>query len=238
MSPKVSIARSARSGDSAEPDSAITRSESRFRFSMSSVSSSTRDSRIGTVISTSAACSSIARRVNFASVLRAVTIVLPRPSASIELSSPQAWKPGEDSTTVRPERSGIFDRYPPGSASDNAISRGAPFGVPVVPLVSRMIFCFDPGRGGRPSLPLRIRPSTVSASMSSMSPDSTASVQATYLPPDGSTDSATLPNSSSWISAVTSSRSHTSASCGPAKSVLSSSVRAPSFAPAMIASKR
>ena len=113
------------------------------------------------------------------------------------------------------------------------MSRGAPFGVPVVPLVSRMIFCFCLGRGGRVEPAEPMRSSTESSGESPWSP-----TQARYLPPDGSTASATLVNSSSWMSAVTSSRSQTSASCGPAKSVFSSSVRAPSFAPAKIASYR
>ena len=53
-----------------------------------------RDSRIGTVISASARCSSSASSVNSGSALRAMTSVLPRPSASIELSSPHAWNAG------------------------------------------------------------------------------------------------------------------------------------------------
>ncbi len=55
-----------------------------------------------------------------------------------------------------------------------------------------MIFCFALGRGGRDVPPDLIRPSSVSSVVS-------PSCQATYLPPDGSTASATLVNSSSWI---------------------------------------
>ena len=195
-----------------------------------SPASSRRDSRIGTVMRASALCSCSAFQVNSGSVLRAVTRVLPRPSASIDDSSPQAWKPGAASTTVRPARSGILDRYPPGSARDSAMSRGAPFGVPVVPLVSSTSFCFDDGRGGRPVSPDSISELSVSSLGS-------PSCQATYLPAGTSTLSATSANSSSWISALTPSRSQTSLSWGPAKSVLSSRVGAPSLAPAKMASQ-
>jgi hypothetical protein len=75
-----------------------------------SPTASSRDSSTGTVISASARCVSSASSTPFGSNRRARTSVFPRPSASIELSSPHAWKPGAASTTLRPERSGILDR--------------------------------------------------------------------------------------------------------------------------------
>ena len=105
------MVRLASSADSAEPDTAMTRRASRSRERISSSPTSiSRESRIGTVIRVSAWCFSSASRVNFGSALRAITRVLPSPRASIELSSPHAWKAGAESTAMRPERSGIFDR--------------------------------------------------------------------------------------------------------------------------------
>ena len=62
------------------------------------------------MIRPSAPCSSSASSVHSGFTRRVITKVLPRPIAMIELSSPHAWNPGAASTTLRPARSGIFDR--------------------------------------------------------------------------------------------------------------------------------
>ncbi len=91
--------------------------------------------------------------------------------------------------------------------------RGAPFGVPVVPLVSITIVGFSSGIGSGSVLLAAIS----SSSVASAPPGEPSSVQARKW---CEAESGARPSySSSKTSALTRSRSQTSAICGPANSV-------------------
>ena len=100
------------------------------------------------------------------------------------LAKPSAWNIGTASSVVSRARKGTLLSKPPISPSDLGSLRGAPFGVPVVPLVRITIFGDVPARGGALVLP----PAMIESKVSSASSGSTASssTQARQRPWGGS----------------------------------------------------
>ena len=90
------------------------------------------------------------------------------PTASAMWAKPSAWNSGAETTVASSERIGTLSTSTPIGASDFGLSRGAPFGVPVVPLVRTMTFDSSAGSGGGESSPAAISASTVSSPGSSV----------------------------------------------------------------------
>ncbi len=159
-------------------------------------------------------------------------MVLPSAHPSVNCDRPVPWKMGAAMTMVSSRGSGTRSRNW-ADCSGETLSRGAPFGVPVVPLVRMTV---PPGRAGAGRSPAgcaAIRPSIVTA------PDGTGSDSSTQVRMRGiapGTAASSGRNSLSSSSAPTCSLATTSASCGPANPVFISTTRAPSLPAASSAS--
>ena len=67
---------------------------------------------------------------------RRQTTAEPNPTARRVVAKPSAWNIGAAMYAGSPARNGTIESTAPSGASELGCSRGAPFGVPVVPLVS------------------------------------------------------------------------------------------------------
>ncbi len=87
----------------------------------------------------------------------------PRLSDSSASSTPVPWNRGGPRMVVSPARIGSRASTEPGRTSDLGSGRGAPLGVPVVPLVSSTIRPGRVGAGGSRGSPVRTIASSVSS---------------------------------------------------------------------------
>ncbi len=123
-------------------------------------------------------------------------------------------------------RSGTRSSSAPSALIEPTSWRGAPFGVPVVPLVSITIVGFSAATGTG-----SVRLAAISSSsVASAPPAEPSSVQARKW--RSAHCGARSSYSSSKTSVVTRSRSQTSSICGPANSVFMNTDRRPAFAAA------
>ena len=94
---------------------------------------------------------------------RRTTSVDPRPTPTIACMNPSAWNIGTHSSVTSRALNGTLLSSPPISDSERGSDRGAPLGVPVVPLVRIVIRGHSAGFGGA----LRSAPSISASSVSS-----------------------------------------------------------------------
>ncbi|MBV8997980.1 MAG: AMP-binding protein, partial [Solirubrobacterales bacterium] len=87
--------------------------------------------------------------------------------ATIACMNPSAWNIGTHSSVISCARNGTLLSRPPISDRERGSERGAPLGVPVVPLVRIVIFGHSSGLGGPLVSPPSIRASSVSSPGSS-----------------------------------------------------------------------
>ena len=177
------MARLHSSAPKAEPPTKMIRSdEVSYCLTLSSPSSRMRWSITGTTISASARLRSRLSNVCSGSKRRRTTRVEPSASPSARWAKPRAWNIGTHSSVVSRERNGTLPSTPPMIDSDFGSLRGAPLGVPVVPLVRITILGPRPGLGGGLGELDRIRLSSVSSALAAPSP----STQARQRPCGGS----------------------------------------------------
>ena len=172
----------------------------------------------GTAVSTLAPCSSTSARVRSGSNRRESTSVDSSSCPNDRCAKPQAWNIGEATTVVSRARSGIADSSDTSGSSAvmlAGMSRAAPLGLPVVPLVSSTCRPARPGGGGSVSSPAA-RSSSDGGASGRRSP----SRQACTRGRAGAASATTSSNSSSATTRETFSSRSTSASCGAPKPVL------------------
>src|SRR5947209_5667154 len=133
------------------------------RLISSSPTSTMRDSITGTTTIAVALCSSRLSSVVSGSNRRRTTSVEPSPTPTIACMNPRAWNIGTHSSVTSRARNGTLLSRPPISDNERGSERGAPFGVPVVPLVRIVIFGHSAGLGGSVVSPPSISASSVSS---------------------------------------------------------------------------
>ena len=133
----------------------------------SSPRSTIRESITGTTTIAVARCSSRLSSVTSGSNRRRTTSVEPRPTPTIACMNPSAWNIGTHSSVTSRARNGTLLSRPPISDSERGSERGAPLGVPVVPLVRIVIRGHASGLGGARRSPPSISASSVSSPGSS-----------------------------------------------------------------------
>ena len=141
-----------------------------------------RASITGTTINAVTSLPSRLARVCSGSKWRRTTRVEPSAKPSAVNANPRAWNIGTHSSVTSRARNGTLPSRPPMIDSDRGSSRGAPFGVPVVPLVRITIFGATRSLGGVP-----VKLDSISASSVSPPPSAPPSVQARKRPCGGST---------------------------------------------------
>ncbi len=145
----MSVARCARSAPSAEPLTKMIRSAEVSRCLTASAPRSTiRESITGTTTIAVARLRSRLSSVTSGSNRRRTTSVDPSPTPTIACMNPSAWYIGTHSSVTSRERNGTLLSRPPISDSECGSARGAPLGVPVVPLVKIVIRGHESGLGG------------------------------------------------------------------------------------------
>ena len=179
----------------------------------------------GTTISAVHSCCAVSESVPSGSNLRLSTTVDSRPIASVKCAKPQEWNIGAAIIVRSRARSGIRSSSAATGSSDCGCLRLAPFGVPVVPEV-RISALPCSGGGDRSDVsPRAISSSSVRSPPRSLS----GSCHAMKRLRPRVASSRTSANSSSKMIATGSSRSATSASCGPENAVFMNSALAPSL---------
>ena len=160
----MSVARCARSAPSAEPLTKMIRSAEVSRCLTASAPRSTiRESITGTTTIAVARLRSRLSSVTSGSNRRRTTSVEPSPTPTIACMNPSAWNIGTHSSVTSRERNGTLLSRPPISDSECGSARGAPLGVPVVPLVRIVIRGHESGLGGAAVSPASISASSVSS---------------------------------------------------------------------------
>ena len=179
--PSTFAARSARSAPSAEPLTKMIRRLDRSRCLIwSSPRSTRRRSITGTTTIALALCRSRLSSVSSGSKRRRTTSVEPSATPTSACMNPSAWNIGTHSSVVSSARNGTLLNRPPSKDSDLGSLRGAPLGVPVVPLVRIVTRGGSPGFGGA-----SVDAPAISASIES-SGASSSSVHARKRPCGGS----------------------------------------------------